>query len=104
MALLFTLSVGAILSILAVSLIGLYFGDYHSQRMQQQAIAAYWNARSDVERYCDARQLPDKGTYTEFDCQVSQENRDLVFTGHSGAMSRRIKLLGGDPAQRVELP
>jgi type II secretory pathway pseudopilin PulG len=48
MALLFTLTVGVILSILAVSLLGLYYGDYHSQRLQQQAIQAYWNARAGV--------------------------------------------------------
>jgi type II secretory pathway pseudopilin PulG len=63
MALLFTLTVGVILSILAVSLLGLYYGDYHSQRLQQQAIQAYWNARAGVEHYLDARQLPEKRTY-----------------------------------------
>ena len=107
MALLFTLSVGVILSILAVSLIGLYFGDFHSQRMQQQAIQAYWNARAGVEHYCDARQLPDKGLYDfgrSGQCQVSQDKQDLLFEGRSGAMTRHIRLLNADPAQRVEEP
>ena len=93
--------------VLTVSLLGLYFGDYHAQRMQQQAVQAYWNARAGVEHYCDARQLPDKGLY-DFglagQCQVTQDNQDLVFVGKSGAMSRPIRLLAGDPAQRVEQP
>ena len=93
MALLFTLSVGVILAILAVSLIGLYYGDFHAQRMQQQAVQAYWNARAGVEHYCDARQLPDKGLYdfgASGRCQVSQDKQDLVFAGSSGAMTRHI--------------
>ena len=107
MALLFTLSVSAILAILAVSLLGLYWGDYRSQRLQQQALQSYWTARAGVEHYCDARQLPDKGLYdfgTCGQCQVTQDGQDLVFEGRSGAMARHIRLLSGDPAQRVEQP
>ena len=120
---LFTMSVGVILAILAVSLISLYYGDFHSQRMQQQAIQAYWNARAGVERYCDARQLPDQGPPSPRDgggggwgneglydfgasgqCQVSQDKQDLLFEGRSGAMKRHIRLLAGDPARKVEQP
>ena len=107
MALLFTMSVGVILAILAVSLISLYYGDFHSQRMQQQAIQAYWNARAGVERYCDARQLPDKGLYdfgASGQCQVTQDKQDLLFEGRSGAITRHIRLLAGDPARKVEQP
>ena len=105
MALLYTLAVGAILSILAISLLGLYFGDYHAQRTQQQAIQACWNARAGVERYCDSRQIPDKGLYdfgSTGQCLVTQEKQDLVFEGRAGTMSRHIRLISGEPAQRVE--
>jgi type II secretory pathway pseudopilin PulG len=106
-ALLTTLAVGAVLTILAVSLLTLYFNDYHSQKIQQQAIQAYWNARSGVETYCDSRHLPTDGRY-DFGavglCQVTQSGTNLVFTGQSGSVHRTITLLSGDPAQRVEQP
>lgn len=107
MALLFALSVGVILSILAISLLGLYYGDYHSQRVQQFAIQAYWNARAGVEHYAESRQLPEKRLYdfaANGVCQVKVDHQDLVFEGHSGSVTRTIRLISGDPAQRVEIP
>ena len=107
MALLFALSVGAILSILAVSLLSLYYGDYHSQRVQQFAIQAYWNARAGLERYAETRQLPEKRLYdfgSNGVCQVSVDHQDLIFEGRSGSVTRTFRLISGDPAQKVEIP
>ncbi len=104
-ALLLTLTVGAVLVILATSLVGLYFNDYYSQRMQQQAVQAYWNARSGVETYCDTRSLPSGGRYdfgSTGSCEVTVKDKDLVFVGQSGMARRSLSLLDGDPARRVE--
>ena len=102
MALLFALSVGAILSILAVSLLSLYYGDYHSQRVQQFAIQAYWNARAGLERYGETRQLPEKRLY-DFGPN-GLDHQDLIFEGRSGSVTRSFRLISGDPAQKVEIP
>jgi hypothetical protein len=107
-ALILTLSIGAVLVILATSLVGLFFGEYHAQRSQQQAIQAYWDARSGIERYCDNYKLPEPPVYDlgrAGNCKViKQPNGDLLFEGQCGAMIRRISLSGGDPAKARELP
>ena len=69
MALLFTLAVGVVLILLAVSLFTLYSSDVHSQSQQHQAIQAYWLARAGVERYSDTRQLP--GSDYHFATEIS---------------------------------
>jgi len=107
LALLFTLSVGTVLILLAVSLSSLYSSDVYSQAQQHQAIQAYWLARAGVERYTDSRQVPPSGLY-DFSphgrCSVTQQGRDLIFEGQSGKQRRRILLLQGDPARKVEDP
>lgn len=107
MALLFTLSVGALLVILAASLFALYSSDVHSQHQQHQSMQAYWFARAGVERYSDSRRLPPEGRY-DFSphgyCRVLQQGPDLIFEGLSGKQHCRILLHNGDPAHKVEQP
>lgn len=106
MALLFTLAVGSVLVILAVSLFSLYSSDVHSQSQQHQAIQAYWLARAGVERYIDTRQLPN-GDYNfapQGRCSVTRRGSDIVFEGQVGKQRRRIVLRQGDPARRIEEP
>lgn len=100
-----TLAVGVILTILAVSLLGLYYEDFSAQRVQQRSVQAYWNARSAVERYAQTRRLPPGGSY-DFGkagtCSVLEEAGDLVFEGRSGGSQQRIRLQAGNPALPVE--
>ena len=106
-ALITTLSVGAILTGLAIALLILYFGAYRSQRLQQQALQAYWNARSGVDRFSLDHILPEKGSYDwgQSDrCTVTRKKSgDLIFQGESGSVSRTIVLRQGDPSQAMEL-
>lgn len=105
-ALLFTLSVGVILIILAVSLMAFYSSDAYAQGQQQQAVQAYWNARSGLERYLDSRQVPpqpyDFGPQGR--CSVTRKGADVVLEGTSGGQHRTIVLLNGDPGRRIEQP
>lgn len=104
-ALLFVLSAGVILLLLAASLFTLYSSNAYSHSQQQAALQAYWNARAAVERYSDARQLPGNGHYdfgSAGNCTVVQQGQDLVFRGQSASQYRQIILLKGDPAARVE--
>ena len=104
-ALLTTLAVGVILTILAISLLSLYYQDFSAQRTQQRSIQAYWNARSGVERFSQERRLPAQLRY-DFGkagfCSVQEVKDDLVFEGRSGGSAQRIRRLRGNPAQRVE--
>src|ERR1017187_9522792 len=98
-ALLLTLVVGVVLTILATSLVGLYFGEYQAEKTQQQAIQAYWAARAGVERYCNDSRLPNPPVYELGSkmgrCLVQkQPNGDLVFEGQCGQLTRRIRLVG----------
>ncbi len=104
MALLFTLAVGVVLILLAVSLFTLYSSDVHSQSQQHQAIQAYWLARAGVERYSDTRQLPSSDYHfaPHGRCSVTRRGADVVFEGHVGKQRRRIVLRQGDPARRIE--
>ena len=47
-ALLFTLSIGTILILLAVSLLSLYSSGVQAQAQQQNGLQAYWSARAGV--------------------------------------------------------
>jgi type II secretory pathway component PulK len=99
--------VGALLTVLAMSLLTLYSSDAYSQGQQQHAIQAYWNARSGVERYCESRQLPASGIYdfgTLGNCTVREEAEDLWFQGEYNGQRRRIVLQNGDPALKREEP
>lgn len=104
-ALLTTLAVGVILTILAVSLLALYYQDFSAQRTQQRSLQAYWNARSGVERYSLERRLPADLRY-DFgkagSCSVQDVKGDLVFEGLSAGYAQRIRLQHGNPALRVE--
>jgi hypothetical protein len=98
--------VGALLAILATSLVGLYFGEYSAEKTQQQAIQAYWAARAGVERYCNDYRVPDPPVYELGNdrCTVQKEaGGDLVFTGQCGRVNRRVRLVGGNPANRQEM-
>ena len=104
-ALLFTLSVGAFLILLAVSLLGLYASDSSGQGQQQQRIQAYWLARAGIEHYTDSRQLPSDGVYdfgSEGKCSVSRQGEDLLFVGKVGKQQKSILLQKGDPGRKVE--
>ena len=104
-ALLTTLAVGVILTILAVSLLALYYEDFSAQRVQQHSIQAYWNARSAVERYSQNRQLPPSGRYDFAEagtCSVQEVKGELVFEGRSGSSNQKIRLQSGNPALRAE--
>lgn len=104
-ALLTTLSVGVVLTILAVSLLALFLNDFSGQRGQQNGIQAYWNARSGVERYLIDRRIPKSLHYdlgSAGYCKVEESGQDLVFVGCSGRAERRIRLLGKQPGARVE--
>lgn len=106
-ALLFTLSVGTLLIVLAVSLLTMYSSDAHSQSQLQQGVQAYWNARAGVERYTDSRQVPASSVYdfgASGRCSVLKNGPDLLFEGHYGKQHRRILLVAGDPARKVEEP
>lgn len=104
-ALLYTLSVGVILILLSVSLLSLYSAEVHSQTQQQQALQAYWNARSGVERYCLARWIPAGGQYNfaaHGTCRVEHTQEGLLFEGRCGRQRRCILLKNGEPALRSE--
>lgn len=105
-ALLFTLSVGAFLILLAVSLLGLYASDSSGQGQQQQRIQAYWLARAGVEHYTDSRQVPSDGVYdfgAEGSCSVTRQGDDLLFVGKVGKQRKSILLQEGDPGRKVEI-
>lgn len=104
-ALLFTLSIGTILILLAVSLLSLYSSGVQAQAQQQNGLQAYWSARAGVERYTDSRQLPGTGIYDfgkQGRCSVTRQGEDLVFEGQFAGQRRRILLEAGDPARRRE--
>jgi|JRYG01.1.fsa_nt_gb hypothetical protein len=106
-ALLFALTVGGLLLILAASLLTLYSSDAFSQGKQQQSMQAYWNARAGVERYCLSRTLPPTGVYElgkSGRCKVSENKGDLWFEGEYASQTRKILLISGDPSQRREEP
>lgn len=106
-ALLFALTVGALLVALALSLLTLYSSDAYSQSQQQHALQAYWNARSGLERYCESRQLPENGRYdlgTVGNCTVREEGDRLWFQGECQGQRKRIVLPNGDPRLKQEEP
>ena len=97
---LYALSVGALLILLSVSLFSLYSSDVYSQSQQQQAVQAYWNARSGLEHYLDQRVLPKEGViaFEHGECRMWSEGTDLVFEGRCQKQVRRLRLVGGDSA------
>jgi len=115
-ALLNALLVAALLVVFTARVSSFLLVDYHAARTRQDAVQAYWNARSGMERYLATGTLPQpepgsglrrfflSGNDGTQQCLVSQEKATstLIFEGVSGRVHRRIILPRADLERAYE--